>query len=434
MVFDAKGELARACAARRGAGGNGVRGLDQKTRVFDPLGISGLSGCRYNPLYEIGQEPCADDALRLLMKMAEGMLRTPDGGGGENSWVTSGGRQVAYGLGAYLLCAYPPEMQNLVTLRRLLQEGEIALAAAMAAGDKGKRGTTPFDALLTRMKDVKNTVGGSFAAVSAAEGANIEKMGDRQLGAIFSALVEATAWLDLPKFQHAVTGCDFLLRDFMTQRISVFVCLPLNELVGFAGGIMRIFLSMFLQTMFQKNPLCKPLPHGPVMCLVDEFPQFGNLPAFCKIGPAMRDYHVKLMILLQDLGQLQDVYGTKEAATFLGCAAFVQVMAMKHTETLEWLVRALGERQVRERQPDGRTVARVYPLLDAQQASHYLAARAGNQIVLRGDDRPLRLRNANYWWFLPFWMYTPDPRHPEPLLRAWARRRAIRHAQKGGRA
>ena len=187
ICFDAKGELAWACAARRGAGGQGIVGLNQACHIFDPLGISGLPGCRYNPLYEIAQEACTDDALRLMMKMAEGLLKTPDGGGGENSWVTSGGRQVAYGLGAYLLAAYPAERHNLVELRRLLQEGEIALAAAMAAGEKGKRPPTAWDALLVSMK---TNVEGRFAHVSKAEAANLEKMGDRQLGSIFGALVE----------------------------------------------------------------------------------------------------------------------------------------------------------------------------------------------------------------------------------------------------
>ena len=214
----------------------------------------------------------------------------------------------------------------------------------------------------------------------------------------------------------------------MAERVSVFVCLPLNELVGFAGGIMRVTLSMFLQTCYQKNPLRKPLPHGPILCVVDEFPQYGVVPAFTKIGPTMRDYHVKLMILMQDLGQLH-IYGDEDASTFLGCSAYVQIMAMKHIETLDWLVEALGERQVPERQPDGRTIMRLYPLLDRQSASIYLAARAGNQIVLRGDAKPLRLRNANYWWFLPFWMYTPDPRHPEPWLRRKMRARAARKAE-----
>jgi type IV secretion system protein VirD4 len=426
ITFDGKGELAQACYARRGAGGNGVRGLGQKTCVIDPLQITGLPRSRYNPLFEIAQETDTDNALRLMLKLAEGLVKTPDGGGGDNSWVFSGAVGVAYGMTAYLLAAYPAKDQNLVKLRQLLQEGEVKHTEAVAAGEKGKRPLTPFDELLVRMKvDAK----GPFAHVSAGQAANIAKMGDRQLGTIFGALVESTTWLDLPKFRDTVTGCDFLLRDFMTERISVFVCLPLNELVGVAGGFMRFFLTMFLQTMYQKNPHRLPLPHGPVLCLVDEFPQFGNLPGFCKVGPTMRDYHVKLMILLQDMGQLRKVYGEEDASNFHGCAAFVQIMAMKHLETLDWLVKAVGERQVRERQPDGRTMMRVYPLLDRGQAALYLAARAGNQIVLRGDDRPMRLKTAPYFWFLPFWLYTPDPRHPEPFLRRWMRRRAVRLAE-----
>lgn len=427
IVFDGKGELAQAGYARRGTGGNGVRGLDQKTCVVDPLKITGLPRSRYNPLFEIAQERDTDNALRLMMKLGEGLVKTPDGGGGQNDWVYTGAALVAYGMSAYLLATYPPEKQNLVELRRLILEGEELHAAAVAAGEKGKRPLTAFDALLLRMKvDAK----GRFAHISAGQSANIAKMGDRQLGTIFGALAESTSWLDLPKFREAVTGCDFLLGDFVTERISVFVVLPLNELIGLAGGFMRFFLTMFLQTMYQKNPDRLALPHGDVLCLVDEFPQFGMLPGFCKVGPTMRDYHVRLLLLLQDMGQLIRTYGQDEANTFHGCAAYVQILAMKEIVTLDWLVEAVGEKQVREREPDGRSVLRVYPLLDRAQAALYLAMRAGNQIVLRGDDKPLRLKNAAYFWYLPFWMYTPDPRHPEPPLRAWARRRAVRKVAK----
>ena len=146
-------------------------------------------------------------------------------------------------------------------------------------------------------------------------------------------------------------------------------------------------------------------PPKPVLCLVDEFAQFGLVPDMTKIGPTMRSYGVKLWIILQDINQLRSVYGREEAGTFLGCAAFVQVMAITEDETIKWLVASLGERLIKERQPDGRTVSRPVPLLDREQACRYLTARDGNQIVLRFHDRPLRLKTAPYFWYLPYWRY-----------------------------
>jgi len=422
LTLDTKGEIAQACYAACGSGGNGVKGQGKATWVFDPLGMTGLPQARYNPFHEIGGVADATDALRLAYKLAEGLVRMPDGGDGSNSWVYSGAREWAYGLCAFIMAAYPPEEWTLMTLRRLAQEGEAAHAEA--AKKQGLKGVTPFDALLARMKaDAK----GRFRQVSAAQAANIEMMGDRQQGAILTALVEATSWLDLPKYQEAVSKCDFLLSDFRTERIAVFVCLPLGELQGMAGGVMRAFITLFTQMMYD-NVRRTPLPHGPALCIIDEYPQYGAIPSTLLMAATGRDYHVKLLVLFQDINQLRKTYGEEDAGTLIGCAAYVQVMATTDDETIKWLVGRLGERLVRQRQPDGRVVTRTFPLLDLEQAKRFLSPESANQIVLRPHERPLRLKIAPYWWFLPFWMYTPDVRHPEPRLRAWMRRQAARKA------
>lgn len=178
-----------------------------------------------------------------------------------------------------------------------------------------------------------------------------------------------------------------------------------------------------------------PPKAGTVLCLVDEFPQFGHIDRFCAIGPTMRSYGVKLWVLLQDLGQLKATY-PKDWEGFIGCAAMVQYMAVHHGETIDYLVRSLGQKLVRERQPDGRTTKRPVPLLDREQASRFLAVDTGNQIIVRYDKKPLRLKTAPYFWYLPLWRYTPDPLHPEEGLRGWLRRRLESRGEgrEGGKA
>ena len=90
----------------RGAGGNGVRGRGDKTYVVDPADLTGLPKSHYNPLHEIAQEVSTDDALRLMFKLAEGIVRNP-GGDGTNSWVFTGARDFAYGLNAFIVECYP---------------------------------------------------------------------------------------------------------------------------------------------------------------------------------------------------------------------------------------------------------------------------------------------------------------------------------------
>jgi type IV secretion system protein VirD4 len=421
LVFDPKGELAQRCVDARGKGGQGVRGRGDTTHVVDPVNLTGLSRSRYNPLQEIERETDTNDALRMIFNLAEGIMKNP---GGENSWVYTGARDAARGVVCFVLAECPPEQRNLLTVRRLLTEGDReGLAEARKRKLPGVDEMSAFEFLLFRMTEARPH---AFRHVIAGEAQALVKMGDRQRGSVLGALKEATAWLDLPQFQDATATCDFYLADFLTEKISLFVCLPLNELNGVAGGFMRLFLVMFTDMMFRKRTKPKA---GTVLCLVDEFPAFGHIERFCVIGPQMRDYGVKLWVLLQDLGQLKAVY-PKEWEGFIGCAAMVQYMAVHHGETIDYLVKSLGERFVKERQPDGRTMTRPFPLLDREQASRFLSPASGNVIVVRYDQKPLRLKTAPYFWFLPYWRYSPDPRHPEEGLRGWLRRRAVAREEK----
>lgn len=420
IAFDTKGEIAQRCCARRGAGGNGIRGRGDVTHVIDPANLTKLPRSRYNPLQEIARETDADNTLRLIFNLAEGIVKNP---GGENGWVYTGARDVAIGLIAYVLAEYPPEACNLVTVRRLLMEGDTeTFAQAVAEGVPGIGKLTAFDVLLESMIGIDD---GPLRHVIVGQAGSLKKMGDRQRGSVLKALDEATLWLDLPVFQEAVSSCDFYLSDFQTERISLFVCLPLNELTGIASGFMRMFLTLFTDIMYRAPALPKA---GTVLCLVDELPAYGVVPRLMAIGPTMRSYGVQLAVQMQDLGQLS-IYG-REAETFLGCAAMIQYFAVHHAETIDYLVKSLGERIVEERQLDGRVVKRPYPLLDREQASRYLAARDGNVICVRYDRLPLRLKSTPYYWYLPFWMYTPDPLHPEPWLRARMRRWAVERAER----
>lgn len=412
LAFDPKGELAQRCYAARGAGGKGVKGRGDKTHVVDPVNLTGLPRSRYNPLQEIERERDTDSALRMIFKLAEALVKNTEG---ENSWVYTGARDAAKGLIAYVLTACPPAQRNLSTVRRLLMEGD---RAAHAQSD-GKQ--TAFDVLLDRMIAAPP---GPFRETIAGQADTLRKMGDRQRGSVLSALVETTGWLDLPQFQAATGACDFYLADFKTERLSLFVCLPLNDLAGVAGGFMRMFLLLFMDTMYRA---AAPPKAGTVLCLVDEFPQFGHIEGFCAIGPTMRSYGVKLWVLLQDLGQLKAVY-PKEWESFIGCAAMVQYFAVHHGVTIDYLVKSLGEKLICERLPDGRMSKRPYPLLDPEQAARFLDADTGNVIIVRYDRRPLRLKTTPYFWYLPFWMYAPDALHKEPFLRAWMRRRAVSKA------
>ena len=422
LAIDPKGELATICASRRGQGGNGVQGLGQAVKIVDPYSIvKNADRASYNPFDELAavEKDYPGRAISYSGRIAEALIKPS--ANEENSWCNNAARILERGLVLHVHTG-PAEKRNLRYLRRLIMEGDIELhREKLAAGeitDKGRDAKTPFDVLLQAMIDAPP---GPYRDVIAGSASSINLMGDRQRGCVVTTAQEETSFLDLPEIIDTTDRSDFLLQDFKTKKLSVFLCLPINELKGDAGRWLRLFVLLFIDMMMLKQEA----PKEPVLLLIDEFPNLGRLDGIEVVAPVMRSYGVRLWVIGQDIGQFQAVY-PKTWEGFIGCAQAVQFMAVKHPETVAYIVKLLGEKIVKTRSPDGRLSERPVPLLDAEQVSRFLEASGKNQIIWRGDKRPLRLKVAHYFSYLPLFMYSPDPRFKEGRIKSWLRSRAVR--------
>ena len=420
LCVDPKGELATITAARRGQGGRGVKGLGQTVRILDPYHVvKGLSRASYNPFDELAAVAVqsTERPISYAGRIAEALIKPC--GNAENDYFDSAARTFIRGLVLHVFTG-PAEHRNLRHLRRLVMEGDVELhrqkLAAAEITDKGRNAETPFDVLVSAMIE---TPPGPYRDVIAGAAASVKMMGDRQRGCVLTTAQEQTSFLDLPEILNTTDRSDFLLEEFKTQKLSVYLCLPINELKGNAGRWLRLFVLLFIDMMMRKQEA----PKLPVLLLIDEFPNLGKLDGIEIVAPVMRSYGVRLWVIGQDLGQFKATYpDTWEG--FIGCAQAVQFLSVKHPETVAYLVKLLGEKLIRERTPDGRVIARPVPLLDEEQVSRFLEASGKNQIIWRGDQRPLRLKAAPYFSYLPFWMYSPDPRFREAKIKAFFRSRA----------
>jgi type IV secretory system conjugative DNA transfer VirD4/TraG family protein len=417
LVLDVVGELAWLTAARRGNGGNGVRGLGQSVHVIDPFGIAkGLPRASFNIFAEMAAV-CRDEPSRAIAyayKIAEALIRPSSGA--ENEYFDNAARSFVAALVLWIFIG-PPETRTLRTLRRLLMEGDVVAHSAARAmgGNSEKSKLSAFDRLLLNMEF---TPPGPYRDVIAGGAATLLQMGERQRGSVVSTATEATTFLDFPEILGCTDKSDFSLADFKTKKQTVYLCLPLAEVKGKCGGFARLFIICFIDQMMTKLAEDKAIP---TLLLIDEMPSLGRIERIEVVGPVMRKYGVRLAVIGQDISMFQTTY-PKDWESFVGTAEAVQFMAVKHPTTVAYLKKLLGEKIITERGPDGLLVSRPVPLLDEEQIPRFLAD--GNQIVWRGKKRTMRLKTAPYYWYLPYWMYAPDPRFKEPFFKAWLRRRA----------
>lgn len=409
LCIDPKGEIATITARRRGPGGQGVEGLQQRTYVVDPYGIvkNWEWGCSsYNPFDEMARvaERSPDFPVAYAGKIAQALVKSLNE---KDAYWDSAAVTFLRGLILFIFVNEPPEKRNLVRLRALVTEGDV---------DSEEENVTAFTALLHRMKRART---GMYGDVIAAAAGSILKMAAGQHGSVLTTVQEHTAFLDAPEMKRVSLSSDFLLEDLKNDRVSVYLCLPLPAVTGKEGSWLRMFVLLLVDMMMRDQS--KPDP--PLLLAIDEFPSLGHLEGMDTVAPVLRSFGVRLWVIGQDIDQFKKAY-PNDWAGFIGGAEAVQFMGIKHPGTVQMMVDMLGRHEVSNRRYDGKNYRWEYgerAVLDPDQAARLLSKGRGNQIVWRGDERALLLKICPYYEYLPVKYYDRDPRYTEKWNKAWQR-------------
>src|ERR1035441_6070385 len=90
---------------------------------------------------------------------------------------------------------------------------------------------------------------------------------------------------------------------------------------------------------------------------------------------------------------------------FLGGAEVVQFLSIKELDTVKMVVEFLSRHVIHKQEGEGqfrRNVAEERNLLDPDQVSQILYKARKNQIVWRGDRRPMMLKVTPYFEYMPW--------------------------------
>jgi type IV secretory pathway TraG/TraD family ATPase VirD4/AAA+ superfamily predicted ATPase len=414
LCIDPKGELARITAGRRGRGGNGVEGLFQAVHVLDPFNVSGLgSHSGYNVFDELAAvaEHDVDRPVSYAGKIAEALVKPLSL---KDPYWDNAAQTFLRGLILYVFVYEPEENRNLPRMRELIVDGDVAgHRAAVKKGTIKPDDVTPFDTLLEKMKTARD---GPIGAVIAASAAAIDLMGHNQRGAVLSTVQEHTSFLDTPEIARVSTRSDFLLEDLKHREASIFLCLPVNMVAGKEGSWLRMFVLLFIDMMMRVQ---KGGPQQPILLAIDEFPSLGRLDGIEVVAPVLRSYGARFWAIGQDIEQFRKAYPDSWGG-FIGGAEAVQFMGIKHAETVDFIGKLLGRHVVMQMQGQGSRAVRTMTeraLLDQDQVRRMLSPDRATQIIWRGNARPMLLKTAPYFEYMPAKYYDADPRFKEKLRR-----------------
>lgn len=117
-----------------------------------------------------------------------------------------------------------------------------------------------------------------------------------------------SAWLDDPAIADVLGASTFDLASLKNGRGSLYLVLP-PHYIDSKAAFLRLFVRSSLNTMAAGGSG----KGGRCLFLLDEFYALGKLDIVAKAAGLMRSYGVSLFPFLQDLGQLQELYGVKGA-------------------------------------------------------------------------------------------------------------------------
>jgi type IV secretion system protein VirD4 len=169
----------------------------------------------------------------------------------------------------------------------------------------------------------------------------------------------ASALLDIQKAMRpfknerivaATNVTDMDLRAMKRRPISIYLAPNITDIT-----LLRPLLTLFVQQVMDILTLEHDPNSLPVYFLLDEFRQLKRMDEIMTKLPYVAGYHIKLAFIIQDLKNLDEIYGETSRHSLLGNCGYQLVLGANDQATAEYASRALGKRTIRY-QSESRTI------------------------------------------------------------------------------
>jgi type IV secretion system protein VirD4 len=293
--------------------------------LFDPFAEDGRTA-RWNPFSYVSPDP--ERRLNDLQRIAE--MLYPDPTSGDPFWTASA-RSLFLGIALYLF-----ETPSLpATIGEVLRQG-------MASDNEG--------------------FGEHWKRLIAGRNAGERPLSPECVRALYDVIDLApttassirktfTSRLDLwlnPILDAATSASDFDLRELRSKRMSIYVGVNPDDLHRLRP-VLNLFFQQAIGLQTRELPERNPKLKYQVMMLLDEFTALGRIPIIAEAISYLPGYNVRVVLVIQSLAQLREVYGMHNAEVMLKSLAVRIVFAPKDFSDAREISDDLGFMTVRSR-------------------------------------------------------------------------------------
>jgi type IV secretion system protein VirD4 len=389
VAIDPKGELAAITARAR-------REKGQKVVILDPFDTSksGADGS-FNPLdmLDITSETVIDDAGLIADALIIGSEREPH--------FTDTARILVKLILLFAL-TLPKEDRTLVTVYRLISGADKRLRDIAERSEGRVKGSAALFALLGTCRDL-------FDGIVAGMAENFAQMADRELAGVLSTARTQLEFLGSKTMERVLQSSDFTLSELKTKKVTLYLCLP-GMNMGTHARWLRVILNLAL-VAFERTRIKNEIP---VLMVLDEFPVLGHMQSIEKAAGLMAGFGVKLWVVVQDLGQLSQLY-KNSWETFIGNAGVMTFYSNQDKRTLDYLSDKLGQTAVLVEQTNETTLGqrhaggtgkreelRVQRLAAPNELEKLIDRDKRRVLVIAAGQSPVILKRMLYYADKPF--------------------------------
>lgn len=299
VVLDIKGENFDITSGFRAKHG-------QKVYLFAPFDEAGVTH-RYNPLEYISDDP----AQRLGDIDAIGTALYSGGNQNDKFW-SENAKDLFRGL-----CLFVLERKDLPkTFGEILRQ----------ASGKGK----PLkEYIFEELKKAQDT-GHPFSNACIDCLNRVLSNSENTLAGIVATFGTPLLFFQNPRVDLATSANDFDLREVRRERMSIYFKMPPNKLKE-GSVLVNLFFDQLLNLNTRVLPSQdKTLKHQ-CLVLLDEMTSIGKVAMIAQAVSYMAGYNMRLLTIIQNKSQLEDVYGKAGALTLLSNHALMVMYAPSPT-------------------------------------------------------------------------------------------------------
>ncbi len=293
--------------------------IGHKVLKFDPTDVTGNS-CKFNPIEEVRLDTLY--AIQDVQNLAL-MIVDADGKGLPDHWTKAA---FAFFSGIILHCCVMIQAKE----KRSATLYDVTLMLSGFGYEKGVKSlleemkeTNHFEELKKVFLNIEEKIGKEIHAFVASTALEMSAKADTEAsGVVSSALVNMALYKD-PIIAMNTSSCDFRLNDLMNHESPVDLYLVLSPAsIDRVRPLIRLIADMIIRHVckemtFKDGTSVKGYKHR-LLLMLDEFTSLGKLPIIEKSIAYIAGYGGKMYLIVQDITQLNAVYG-KDNAIMANC-------------------------------------------------------------------------------------------------------------------